>query len=265
MNPCESIKILSEGIKNFMLQVPYVKEESITDYLVWQWGEFDNRFHYINISTFTRQEESTTTGADFELELWLVGRSVRFPLLFQAKKFVKPFDSYRSKLNYPNGTQAQLTKLLNYSSTNNRLPFYMFYSLPDPATKVMCPKNDIKKTAMFMVDAFTIKEFADGKQGSRLPLNTLLKSSNPFHCLFCCPLSNEGEELPRYLHHYFSGFRDEIGLRLAADTPLPNYVIHLLDGRTQEMTRDELRSIVYENELQRYRCVAVYDLRDSDL
>ncbi len=52
-------------IKNFMLNVSDVKEESITDYLVWKWRELDARFKYINITTFTRHMESTTTGADF--------------------------------------------------------------------------------------------------------------------------------------------------------------------------------------------------------
>jgi len=52
-----------------------VKEESITDFLLWKWRELDKRFKFINITTFTRSDEGSRTGADFELELWLVGRS----------------------------------------------------------------------------------------------------------------------------------------------------------------------------------------------
>ena len=119
MNLCDANKAVSLEVKNFMLlNVPDVKEESITDYLVWKWRELDSRFKYINVATFTRQEESTTTGADFEIELWLVGNKFHFPLVFQAKKFVKPNDSYVTKLNYPSKTQGQLTTLLAYAKAH---------------------------------------------------------------------------------------------------------------------------------------------------
>lgn len=90
MNICEANKAASFKVKNFMQNVKDVKEESITDYLVWKWRELDKRFSYINTSTFTRQEENMRTGADFELELWLVGKKSHYTLVFQAKKFIKP-------------------------------------------------------------------------------------------------------------------------------------------------------------------------------
>ncbi len=98
---CKNNKAIGLEVKTFMENVKDVKEESITDYLMWKWRELDRRFNYIRTSTFTRQEESDTTGADFELELWIVGRIKSLPLLFQAKKFLKPHDRYKLKLNYP--------------------------------------------------------------------------------------------------------------------------------------------------------------------
>lgn len=114
---CERNKAIGLQVRDFILNVPNAKEESITDYLVWQWGLLDSRFRYIKVKTFTRQEENTSTGADFELELWVVGKTKFLPLLFQAKKFLKPFDSYQQKLNYPNNKQKQLATLLAYAST----------------------------------------------------------------------------------------------------------------------------------------------------
>ena len=256
MNLCESNKAVSEEIKNFILNVPNVKEESITDYLVWKWRDLDKRFNYINISTFTRQEESATTGADFEMELWLIGKSYRFPLLIQAKKFVKSFDSYVNKLNYPNGTQAQLSNLIRYSLSRNLLPFYLFYSLADSATQIMCPFNDVNQSGIFMADAYTIKDFADGLHGKRISKNALMKSSNPFHCIFCCPLSLDGN----YFIHYFPKLARSSNFEEGKQ--LPDYVSLLLGGRIEEIGVDERRSLLEQNELYRYRKIAVYDLRD---
>lgn len=260
MNICEANKAVSLEVKNFMLNVSDVKEESITDYLVWKWRELDTRFNYINVSTFTRQEESTTTGADFELELWLVGRKYHFPLVFQAKKFVKPSDSYVAKLNYPAGTQRQLTTLLSYakSQKKKKLPFYAFYSVPDSKTQTMCGANDVSDTAIFVADAHTVKAFADGKYGKRVSKNKLLKATNPFHCMFCCPLTQSGH----YFASYFSALTE--GAEAHDNETLPSYVSMLLSGRMLELGEEETLAVINENELRAFRAVGVYDMRSFD-
>lgn len=258
MNLCEANKAVSLEVKNFMLNVPDIKEESITDYLVWKWRELDARFKYINISTFTRQDENTTTGADFELELWLVGRKFHFPLVFQAKKFVKPNDSYVTKLNYPAGTQGQLTTLLAYAKAQKKLPFYALYSIPDSNTLAMCRAGDVSDTAIFMADAHTIKAFADGKHGKRVSKNKLLKTANPFHCMFCCPLTQSGD----YFLNYFSALTE--GAEAHDNEKLPNYVSMILSGRVLELSEKETLSVINQSELRVFRAVGVYDMRDLE-
>jgi len=258
MKLCEANQKLSEEVKGFLQNVPDVKEESITDYLVWKWGELDDKFNYINIKTFTRKEENLITGADFEIELWIVGRTFHFPLVFQAKKAVKPFDSYASKLNYPKNTQAQLKKLLSYSLSKRRLPFYVFYSIPDSDTQVMCAMNQAQGSGVFMMDAFTAKEFADGRRGYRISKNKILAATNPFHCMFCCPLICDGE----YFNHYFGRIAEYLGT--VVDQDIPNYVSLLLSGQWREMGREEALTVVRKNELEVYRFVGVYDMRDRD-
>lgn len=256
MNICEANKAVSLEVKNFMLNVPDVKEESITDYLVWKWRELVARFKYINISTFTRQEENTMTGADFELELWLVGRKFHFSLVFQAKKFVKLNDSYVAKLNYPKGTQGQLKTLLSYAKAQKKLPFYAFYSIPDSKTQTMCRAGDICETAIFMADARKVKAFADGKHGKRVSKNKLLRATNPFHCMFCCPLIHFGD----YFTTNFSALTE--GAEASDNEQLPNYVNMLLSGRDLKLSKEETLSVINQNELRKFRAVGVYDMRD---
>lgn len=258
MNICDSNKAISLEVKKFISNVPDVKEESITDYLVWKWHELDTNFKYINISTFTRQEESIKTGADFEIELWLVGKEFSFSLVFQAKKFVKPYDSYINKLNYPSGTQNQLKTLLNYAKLNKRLPFYIFYSTPDKATKTMCPISDVANTSIFMADAHTIKKFADGKHGKKVSKDNLLKYSNPFHCMFCCSLTKSRN----YFSNYFSTLLETVDPQ--ANEILPSYVNMLLNGQIQELNAQEVLTVIDENKLRSFRAVGVYDMRDLE-
>lgn len=259
MNICDANKAVSLEVKKFMLNVPDVKEESITDYLVWKWRELDARFKYINISTFTRQDESALTGADFEIELWLVGKDFHFPLVIQAKKFVKNNDSYVAKLNYPAGTQGQLATLIAYANSKKRLPFYVIYSVPDSHTKTMCrDKEESADTAIFMTDAHTIKKFADGQYGNRISKNKLLKATNPFHCIICCPLIQHNY----YFARYFSALAE--GAEPQGNEGLPNYVSMLLNSNELELEKDKTLSLIRENELSKFRVVGVYDLRFSD-
>lgn len=253
MDTCTATKAVSLDVKSFMENVPDVKEESITDYLVWRWRELDKRFKYINITLFTRQQEATT-GADFELELWLVGRKFHLPLILQAKKFIKEHDSYVAKLNYPKGTQAQLQKLLAYAKVKKKLPFYAFYSIPDAGTQTMC-KYDESDTAVFMADANRVKEFADGIHGTKVSKNQLLKISNPFHCMFCCPLI----QLDKYFKYYF--FSQFSETKPHDNKQLPEYVSMLLDGRISE---NETLDVIKRNELRVFRVVGTYDMRDDE-
>lgn len=255
---CEANKIVSADVKNFLINLPDVKEESITDYLIWKWRELDKRFKYIRISTFTRHKESTTTGADFELELWLVGKRFHYSLVFQAKKFIDQYDSYVNKLNYPRGTQDQLKTLLNYSKKKNKLPFYAIYSMPDEKTLTMCGMSNLFGNGVFMVDAYNIKKFADGFYGKRVSKNDILNKSNPFHCMFCCPLIQS----VGYFHQYFPSLYNSIEPR--ENEQLPQFVRMILSDRMSNLDEQEALRIIDQNELRVFRAIGVYDLQNID-
>ena len=250
---CDANKALGLEVRDFVLNVPDAKEESITDYLVWKWRALDARFNYINVKTFNRQEEHATTGADFELELWLVGQFKCLPLLFQAKKFTKPYAGYVRTLNYPNNTQAQLQKLLSYSASQHLLPFYSIYTCV-AASLPLCGGRTDFETDIYMIDGATIKEIANGPRGRKVSLQDLLQFSNPFHCMFCCPMGIEGS----YFQHYF--LRGEHAKALRPLAEMPEYARRLLSR--QPGSGDAPRETYRDAELPPVRAIGVYDLKD---
>lgn len=76
MDFCAASRSLSSEVQGFIENVHEVKEESITDFFAWKWREFDPRFKLINVRLFTREEESSTTGADFQLQIWFVDSQI---------------------------------------------------------------------------------------------------------------------------------------------------------------------------------------------
>jgi hypothetical protein len=250
---CDSNKAVGLEVRDFIVNVPDVKEESITDYLVWKWRSLDARFKYINTKTFTRQQESSTTGADFELELWLVGHTKCVPLLFQAKKFLKPFDSYVSKLNYPNNTQSQLQTLLSYATKRNLLPFYAIYTAGATAHPLCARRTDLD-TGVYMIDAATIKTFADRAHGRKVELNTIIARSNPFHCMFCCSMGIEDH----YFARYFNAKSTDSAAR--SRDSLPEYARQIMQMPSAQTEGAGSESGRIDGELPPVRLIGVYDL-----
>lgn len=255
MNICYSNRALSLEVLEFMHNVGDIKEESITDYLVWKWRELDKRFNYLSVSTFNHDEESTKTGADFDLELWLVGRTSHISLAVQAKKFIRPHDSYVNRLKYPNGSKKQMNMLLSYAASTKKLPFYFIYSAPGSSTSTMCGMPDTGKCGIFMADAKVMEKFADGKHGKRVSRDDILSKSNPFHCMFCCPLG-PGD---KYFEAYFRRGRSE-----AVSQPndaLPQYVQELMLAPSEQPLNEKVIRDLSNREWVRFRAVGVYDLR----
>jgi hypothetical protein len=254
MNHCDLHKSVTSEVKEFILNVDGVGEESITDFLLWKWALIDKKFKSINVSSFTRQQESKVSGADFEMEVWFVGSRLTYPLVFQAKKFVKAHDAYVNKLNYPKNTKSQMKTLLTYASSNKRIPFYAFYSIPDEKTKAMCLRNDVFDCGVFMAHAKVVEQFADGKHGRKVSKNDLLKVSNPFHCMFCCPKAFRG-----YFENYFPPLDGELD---GQETPA--YVSYLLNVHENEVSEEKIKAFIEEYELGKFRHVAVYDMRELE-
>lgn len=243
MNLCSANKSVDIEVGEFIRNVNSLKEESITDFLVWQWRKLDKRFNYISVSPFDREQESKLTGADYAMELWVVGKTHAIPLLFQAKKIIKPFNAYKAALNYPDNTNAQMRKLLQYAKKTRKLPFYMFYSMPGSGSKTMCAMGlSGSNVTVFMADALEVRAMANSSV-KKLSRDDILAKSNPFQCLFCCPLSamttngtSDLEGLRNYFERYFPKLTEVPRLRdnMVSINKVDATVQSLLEGITPD-------------------------------
>lgn len=258
---CAANYALSVEVRKFIENVGDANEESITDYLVWKWRELDKRFNYLRVTPFNHNEESSVTGADFDLELWLVGSTFKVSLAVQAKKFIKRSDSYVRRLRYPNGTKAQMDKLLAYANSRGKSPFYFIYTLPQATTHPMCNGRNglappVDDGAIFMADALVMEEYADGKHGKRVSRDQILGASNPFHCMFCCPLARSHD----YFRHYFPSVA---GRAPEGNADLPPYARRLLLAAQNSDRPEVVLEPAEREQLRAFRAVGVYDMRDD--
>lgn len=201
---CEILCGTSSYINNWLSKQPEAKEESLTDWLLFDLAEkTPNIFSH----AFNRHEEARETGADWEW--WFVYDDGAWKFRVQAKKL------FNHKDNYPeiartnkHGLQADL--LLSSSKSNNAIPFYAFYS--SGHEKTMCGGKCENKDGVYLAGASKIynQVIVPGKK--KIQPADVLSMSNPFSCIACCPLSMHENSLIGYLRHYY---QDE----LDADTP----------------------------------------------
>jgi len=256
VNICDAHKALGIEVKDFLRHVPNANEESITDYLVWKWRELDKRFNCIRVTTHSHHKESTTSGADFEMELWLVGKRSSFPLLLQAKKLVKPYDGYMRRLRYPNSSNAQLARLLKYAKQTGRHPFYALYAIPDRTGGPSCFCTGAADGGVYVVHANDVLGFAMGKHGRKVSKGALLGVGQPFHCWFCC--HSLSGILVGYLNGTVSFFEPQIRGALPT-SDLPEYArVLLVDAQGAERAAPSAT-----RRLERFpaRRIGVYDVR----
>lgn len=119
----------SKQLYMWMNKQPHVKEESLTDWLLYAVSERCPQIYY---QTFSRHEEAEN-GCDWE---WWILTSDRYEtwkynayrFLVQAKKlYAHNRDNY-SLLNYGNRNGSQINLLIQEAAQRNALPLYMYYS-----------------------------------------------------------------------------------------------------------------------------------------
>ena len=249
---CQCHEKLVKDIKDFLTNVGDVKEESITDYLMWKWKEIDKRFKCIkneNLKTHTRHEEHHVTGADFDIELWIIGNTKTVPFAVQAKKFIKLHNFYVNKIKYPKNTSGQINKLLEYAKKENKIPVYFLYSMPFES-KTRC-RNHYKNSGVFVVSAHEMKEFSRLGKGKELALDTILDESHSLSCFFCHePLDKMNEKEKIIFKYLLSDDKEE----QIFYNQIPNYVQDISSGKTKNL-----------NLPKEFRWIGVYDLRDKNL
>ena len=223
---CNEIKTLSEQVYDFIDNVPSVQEESITEYLMWQWSLLDKRVKFIKRKRLHTKKEEAKSGADFEIELWVIKSSTALPFLIQAKKIIKKTNSYCSKsLNY-NTTKPtrQYQLLINTASREHKVPLYAFYTKKD------------KHKSIYISDAYEVKKLAIDcakKSRSVVKREDILDISTNIISLFCFGKSSlsdnigsqfevEFNMLPDYVKFYLNNSIEHIHSRDVAILDLRN-------------------------------------------
>lgn len=123
---------LSKECYDWLNEQPNVKEESLTDWLLYQSNMRSNKIFY---KSFTRNEESHI-GADWE---WWILTEDRYGLsayrlLVQAKKLKKKEDNYKA-ITYGNKNGMQIDLLLSSAFKRQALPLYAYYICSHPDIK----------------------------------------------------------------------------------------------------------------------------------
>ena len=108
---------------------PSVKEESLTDWLLYNVSNLSPKVYY---KAFTRNEESNN-GADWEW--WILVNSNfetrAYRLLIQAKKLKPNSDNY-PLVTYSNKNGMQIDLLIDEAKRRKALPLYAYYSCCKP-------------------------------------------------------------------------------------------------------------------------------------
>ncbi len=120
----------SEYIYTWLRKQNHVKEESLTDWMLY---EISRKCNFIHYQAFSRHEEAKN-GSDWEW--WVLTpdcsgkhRYNAYRFLVQAKKlFADDKDNY-PLINYSNRYGTQVDLLLDSARDKNALPLYMYYSI----------------------------------------------------------------------------------------------------------------------------------------
>ena len=70
--------------------------------------------------------------------------------------------------------------------------------------------------------------------------------------MFCCPLTDNNT----YFENYFE--------TSSSDNQVPEYIRYLMNTDELSINSEEIQLLIQRNELNKYRYVAVYDMRELD-
>jgi hypothetical protein len=276
MNDCIEVKKISEYIREWISKQPAVKEESLTDYLLFQLSEKVPKIRY---KAFSRQEEAKTTGADWEW--WFVfSDSHAYKLRIQAKKVF--LDNY-PHIAHTNRYGLQIEKLLKDAIRTNSIPLYAFYT--NETGEVMCGRA-INDEGVYMAGANNVyNSFIKGIKQKVLP-QSVLSITNPLSCFFCCPLVRGEESFSDFFGKYYreenrENIQQTLNLeyenyvrknlfdtqpRLGLHTSIPNYVSVLIEQeKNKESDIDRWYESEFKNQIKDLSAIVVYDARNKDI
>lgn len=248
---CDVLNQAASYVRDWQIKQPSVKEESLTDWMLFDISEKSSKVRY---QLFSRHEEARTTGADWEW--WFVSDRQSLRLRVQAKKAQGSKDLY-SELARTNRHGLQIDKLLADAKKQNALPLYAFFSSENVQT--LCGG---RKPAEGVYLAGATRVYGDfiAVARKKVTAKDVLRISNPLSCITCCPLSRHGELPLEYFRRYFPEEFPQSESRNS--TPgihkqVPGYVQALL-SRDRGRPEENIDSLEIPTE---FKALLVVDLR----
>lgn len=197
-NLCEILKELSAEIFAWISAQPEVKEESITDWLLY---ELSIRSSQVAYKTFTRHQEAKTTGADWDWVFLFRDGTVR--LRVQAKKLSDKNDNYPG-LAYSNRYGQQISTLITSAATapDTAYPIYVFYSAYSATSA--CQRG-IQATAGAYLCGAKVVDANFVRTRTRISSANVISHSYPLACIVCCPKAagRSAKDLIGQIYYYF--------------------------------------------------------------
>ncbi len=257
---CKSFTECSADIKKWLAKQPEVKEESLTDWFLYDLSE---KVPTIKYKQFTRIEEGRKTGADWEW--WFIfSDKESFAARIQAKKLKPTVDNYPG-IAYTSNGLLQIERLLGDSAKDGFASFYSFYSTENGGS-TMCGGR-LNGEGVYLGEANSLRDEFILKGKKPLTPQDILRFTNPISCLFCCPMifemsSNIAEGFRQHVKKYFprlngnggeNNNREELGFR-----ETPRYILELAAGDIPDWWENEYRFY-----LARTNAIVTIDLRDK--
>jgi len=195
-NLCDILKDLNTKIYAWMSAQPAVKEESITDWLLY---ELSKRSGQVAYKAFNRHEEAKYTGADWDWVFVFDDGTVW--LRVQAKKLFVGEDNYPS-LARSNRYGQQISTLITSAAKVPAYPLYVFYY---GSSKISgCISRSHTTAGAYLCGAKVVDaNFVSIRK--RVNPADLIVRSYPLPCIVCCPMAPGGSAkiLIRQIYHYF--------------------------------------------------------------
>jgi hypothetical protein len=197
-NDCRLLKESSLYVRDWIDKQSNVKEESLTDWLLF---DISNKIKRISYRAFYRNEEAKITGADWEW--WFLFRKNSYKFRVQAKKIKTIGDNYPS-IAYSNKYGLQIDKLISDSIDNNSIPIYSFYTNKIDRTKC---GHHILDEGVYLTGANGLNKKFIQVGRKIVQFNDILEDSIPLSCMLCCPMihhNDVGGDFAAFISNYFN-------------------------------------------------------------
>lgn len=263
----------SEECFKWLNKQPSVKEETLTDWLLYFISEHTSRVQYM---TFSRNQESSI-GADWEW--WILTNCVAYRFLIQAKKLKINKDNY-PLIAYGNRNGLQIDLLTDEAKKRGAIALYAYYcnTLPDTDTQIRQVEYiDASlfewcrgcKNGCFLSSAYDVKKQVLGVARNRVSSEQLIDNSfgisildlfvkcNPYKRILQTTVCDYLENIDKH-DAKFSGRNKQARYNL---WDLPQYIVELINRSQSEKL--EWYEKEFSNETADLSGVALLDLRDE--